>query len=230
MSNEPGFHNRQIVLAATISNLLYNLGQSTYDEVAPKIEYWIEYTLTEQFTTIEDLVERVSPVAWCNRGSHPQISRFLKEFHGAPNRSEQARSFVDRLSLHVLRWFAVASTDNLKLNRYSGSVSKGGGYGFLRAASFVGNLIRHGLLDREAVRRHLPKPLTTHYYCDDDDDEDDTVKRAIRANAIYVSGRSERLRIDRFRPVNLFARREGDHSLGGTRERVERTLFVTWAI
>ena len=31
-----------------------------------------------------------------------------------------------------------------------------------------------------------------------------------------VSGCSERLRIDWFRPVNLFARREGDHSLGGT--------------
>ena len=34
-----------------------------------------------------------------------------------------------------------------------------------------------------------------------------------------VSGRSERLRIDRFRPVNLYARRRRDHSLGGTREK-----------
>ena len=183
MSNEPGFHNRQVVLASTICNLFYNIGPSTYDEIAPKIEYWIEYALTERFATIDDLVERVSSVAWNSVGSHPHISRFLREFRDAPHRSQQARSFVDGLCLYVLRWFSVASADNLRLNWYSGSVSKSGGYGFIRVASFVGNLIQRGLLDRQPVRQHLSKPLTTHHYCNVNDD--DTVKRAIRANAIY---------------------------------------------
>lgn len=183
MSSGPGFHNRQIVLAATICNLLYDLGPSTYDEISPTIQYWIDHCLTEQFMTIEDLVERVSPVAWSDRGSHPHISRFLKEFREAPRRSEQTRSFVDELCLHVFRWFSVASADNLGANWCGGLVSGGGGFGFIRAASFVGHLIECGLLGRELVRRHLSKQLTTHHY--NDNDGGDVVKQAIRATAIY---------------------------------------------
>ena len=178
MSSEPGFHNRQIVLATTICNLLYDLGPSTYDEISPTIQYWIDNCLTEQLTTIGDLVERVSPVAWSDRGSHPHISRFLKEFHEAPRRSEQTRSFVDELCVHILRWFSVASVDDLGTNWCHGLVSSGGGFGFIRAASFVGHLIGCGLLDRELVRRHLSKQLTAHHH-------NDVVKQAIRANAIY---------------------------------------------
>ena len=63
----------------------------------------------------------------------------------------------------------------------TGLVSKDGGYGFVRAASFVGHLIGRGLVDRELVRRHLCKPLTVHYYSDSGDAQ----KQAIRANAIY---------------------------------------------
>jgi len=183
MSSGPGFHNRQIVLATTICNLLYDLGPSTYDEISPTIQYWIDDCLTEQFTTIEDLVERVSPVAWSHRGSHPHISRFLKEFHEAPCRSEQTRSFVDELCVRILRWFSVASVDDLGRNQSRSLVSRGGGFGFVRAASFVGHLIGRGLLGRELVRRHISKQLTAHHY--NDGDGDDTVKQVIRANAIY---------------------------------------------
>jgi hypothetical protein len=179
MSNEPGFHNRQIVLAATICNLLYDLEPSTYDEIAPSIEYWVDYAIIEELTTTEELVERVSPVAWSDRGSHSHISRFLKEFRDAPGRSEQTRSFVDGLCFRFLRWFSVASADDLGANSDTGLVSRSGGFGFIRAASFVGHLIEYGLLGREFVRRHLPKPLTTYHH------NDDIVKQAIRANAIY---------------------------------------------
>lgn len=50
------------------------------------------------------------------------------------------------------------------MNRYSGTVASGGGYGFIEAASFVGHLVERGLLDHRLVRLHLIKPLTTHYY------------------------------------------------------------------
>ena len=109
MSKESGCHDCQVVLALNICGLLYDLGQLTYNGIKPKLEYWIEYVLTEQFVTVNDLVERVLPVAWDTRGSHSDISQFLKEFCETPHRSEQARSFIDGLCLHVLRWFAVAS-------------------------------------------------------------------------------------------------------------------------
>ena len=181
MSNGTGYHNCKAALASNIRDLLRDLEPSTYDEIAPMIEYWVEYGLTEKFTTIVDLVERVSPVAWDTHGSPSDISRFLKEFRDAPHRSEQARSFIDELCLHILRWFAVASTDKFGAEWRDGLVSKGGGPGFIRAASFVGHLIECGLLGRELVRRHLPKPLTTHRY----NNNGDAMNQAIRANAIY---------------------------------------------
>ena len=181
MSNEPDYRDRQVVLASNICNLLYGLSPSTYDEVAPKIEYWIEYVLNEQFTTTDDLVERVSAVAWEGRGSYPDISRFLKEFRDAPHRSEQARSFVDRLCLYVLQWFAVASAEDLWENWSSALVSKCGGRGYIRSASFMGNLIERGLLGREPVRQYIFGPLTNHYY-----NEENPRKQSINANAIYL--------------------------------------------
>jgi hypothetical protein len=63
MPDGPGYHNRQLALAAKIRALLCSLSPSTYEEIAPNIEYWIEYGITEQFTTIDDLVERVSSVS-----------------------------------------------------------------------------------------------------------------------------------------------------------------------
>ena len=180
MSNEPGYHDRQIVLASNICGLLCDLTPSTYDEVAPKIEYWIEYALDEQFAMTSDFVEQVLTVSWDDRGSHPDISRFLKEFRDAPHRSEQARSFVDELCRHFLRWFGVASAEDLWTNWYTGSVSKKGQPGFLRAASFAGHLIERGLLGREPVQWHIFKPLTNHYY-----NKDNLSKQVYRANAIY---------------------------------------------
>ena len=180
MSDEPGYHNCKAVLATNICNLLCSLGPSTYNEIAPKIEYWIEYSLTEQFTTIDDLAERVSSVAWREHIPRWHISIFLKKFRGGSHCSEQARTFIDELCFHILRWFAVASAEDLLADSSKALVSKGGGRGFLRAALFVGHLIKHGLLSRELVRRHLSKPLTTHHYNDDN-----VVKQAVRARAIY---------------------------------------------
>ena len=174
MSDRYEYRNRKVVLAARINNLLCDLGPSTYDEIAPGIEYWIEYALAEQLMTVNDLVEQVSSVAWDNRGSYLDISRFLKEFREAPHRPEQARSFVDELCLHVLRWFAVASANDFGVGRLP--ISNGGGPGFIRAASFVGHLIKRGFFGRELVRRHLKSLMTNHY---------NNNAGAIRANAIY---------------------------------------------
>ena len=180
MSNDPDHHDRQVVLASNIRSLLCDLTPSTYDEVSPKIEYWIEYVLSEQFTTTDDLAERVAAVAWEDRGSHPDISRFLKEFRDAPRRSEQARSFVDGLCLYILRWFPVATAEDLWENWSHGLVSKRGGRGFIRAASLVGHLIKCGLLGGEPVRQHIFKPLMNRYY-----NHDNFRKQAVRADAIY---------------------------------------------
>ena len=150
--------------------------------LSPKIEYWIEYALTEQSVNVDDLVEQLSSMAWDSGSSDADIARFLKEFHDAPHRSEQARSFVDELCLHLLRWFAVASADDLDRDWHTGLVSRSGGCGFTRAASFVGHLIECGLLGRELVGKHLSKPLTSHYYNNNDDG---VVKQVIRADAIF---------------------------------------------
>ena len=161
MSSGPGYHNRQSVLAANICNLFYSLDSSTYNEIAPKIEYWIEYVITERFTPIEDLVERVSSVAWGECASPSDVSRFLKEFRDAPRRSEPMRSFVDEFCLHVLRWFAIAASEDPS-TYLKDSIKSGGGSGFVRAALFVGHLIKCGLFSHDLVRRHLIKPLITH--------------------------------------------------------------------
>ena len=126
------------------------------------------------------LAERVSPVAWGTRGSHSDISRFLKGFRDAPHRSGRVKSFVDELCLCVVRWFAVASAEDLWVRWHSGLVSERGGPGFVRAASFVGHLIECGLLGQNLVRRFIFKPLTAHFY-----NKDNFTKQSVRANAIY---------------------------------------------
>jgi len=151
-----------------------------YDKITPRIEYWIEYVLRERFTTVDELVEGVSCMAWESGGSYSGIGRFFKEFHDAPHRSEQARSFVTQLCSHVLRWFAIASVEYLSVTLRSGSIASGGGPGFIRAASFVGHLIEHGLLSQELVRQHLLKPLINHY-----DGNEAHIWEPLKANAIY---------------------------------------------
>jgi hypothetical protein len=162
MSGGPGYHNRQFILAANIRSLLSSLSPPTYDEIAPKIEYWIEYVITEQFMTTDDLVERVSSVVWEDCGSHLGILRLLKDFRDTPHRSEAVRSFVVQLCAHVLRWFAIAAAEDLSAHWENSSVVSGGGVGFIRAAKFVGYLIECGLLSQDLVQRHLIKPLITH--------------------------------------------------------------------
>ena len=184
MSREHGYTNRQTVILPKIYSLFCSLDPLTYNEVAPKVESWIEYALAEHSTTIDELVREVSSVAWSIHVSHPSIARFLKEFRDVPHRSEQAKSFVDELCPYVLRWFAAASAENLSVDSggylSSSKVAKGGGGGFISAASFVGYLIEWGLLSSDLVRRHLVKPLIAHHYGDRDD-----VQRSVRAIAIY---------------------------------------------
>jgi hypothetical protein len=113
----------------------------------------------------DDLVERVSAVAWAPCSSRSDISRFLKEFHDAPHRSERARSFVERVvppRSSVVRdscsrgppRIAPGSPLCRRMVDWKASV---------RAASFVGHLIECGLLSHDLVRRHLIKPLITHH-------------------------------------------------------------------
>lgn len=182
--DEGGFHKRGLYIVLNIRSLLISLTKrsSEYDDITPKIEYWIEYVLREQFTTVDELVEGVSQVAWDCDIPYTNVARFLREFSDAPHRSEQARCFVDRLCEHILRWFAIASVGNLPMRPYQfpSSVASGGRKGFIGAASFVGHLIKWGLLSDELVRRHLVKPLIAHHYTDLSDHQ-----RLTRVVAIY---------------------------------------------
>jgi len=164
MAMQPGLHNRRAHLTSKIRSLLISIAKdpSEYDNITPKIEYWIEYGLRERFTTVDVLVEDVSYVAWDQYGSHTSVVRFLKEFYDAPHRSEQARSFVDGLCEHLLRWFAMAATEDTYFAD-STSVASGGGPGFMYAAWFVGSLVEWGLISHDLVRQHLVKPLISHH-------------------------------------------------------------------
>ena len=123
----------------------------------------------------------MSYVAWDDGGDFANVGRFLKEFHDAHRFSWLVNTFVPRLGWYVLRWFAIALLEDLWASSGSGSVSKGGAPGFIRAASFVGHLIRCGLLAPEPIRRHLIKPLINHH----NDDEHRESAEAVRTNALY---------------------------------------------
>ena len=159
MNTGPGYRHHQYVLVANISDLLRALGPSTYNEVAPKIEYWIEHVITERFITADDLVEQLSPLAWklSPENHRSAIPRFLKEFRDAPNSSKEAKSFVDSFCFRILRWFMVALADSVPISKssFDESVVLDGAKGFICAASFVGHLIERDLLSRELVRRYL---------------------------------------------------------------------------
>ena len=179
MSEVTDYHHRGTIIGAKIYDLLHSLGPSTYDEISPKIEYWIEYGLTEQSVDANDLVERLSSMVWDYGGSGAVIAQFLKEFHDAPHRSEQAKSFVDELCSRILRWFAAASAEDIPYIG-PGVVESNGASSFRKAASFVGHIIECGLISHKLVRRHLVKPLITHRCVDRDRGGD-----IVRANAIY---------------------------------------------
>jgi len=122
-------------------------------------------------------------MAWEDGGSFANVGRFLKEFRDAPHCSEQARSFVNQLCSHVLRWFAVVSVEHHQdpTESYGGVIVRRGAKGFIRAASFVGHLIECGLLSHELVQQHLVKPLADHYY----GNAENFKRHSVRGNAIY---------------------------------------------
>lgn len=176
-------HNRQEAILSKIRSLFYPLDPSTYNEVSPKVEFWIEYALAEHLTTIDELVKEISLVAWHVHVSYPTVARFLKEFRDAPHRSEQAKSFVDEFCPYVLQRFAVASAGYLSVDpgRSLRQDATKGGEGFIGAATFVGYLIEWDLLSSDLVRRHLVKPLIAHHYYENRDDD----QRSFRAIAIF---------------------------------------------
>lgn len=57
--------------------------------------------------------------------SFPSVARFPKEFRDAPNHSEQAKTFVDELCPHVLRWFAAVSAEKYARRHVLGTSSSG---------------------------------------------------------------------------------------------------------
>ena len=183
MTEGPDYHKRRGVICSKIRSLLTSLtGEPPkYDQIVPKIEYWIEFALRERFATVDELVEGVSGAAWEEGGFHKNVGRFFREFYDASHRSEQARSFVAQLCPYVLRWFAIASAEDLWLDSDSGDLSFRGGPAFIRAASFVGSLIEWGMLSRELVRQYLVKPLINH----NNNHGHKYSPEAVRANAIY---------------------------------------------
>ena len=182
MDKGRGLHNRGHYIALKIRSLLtfltvYELQE--YDKIAQKIEFWIEYVLRERFTTVDELVEGVSYIAWDGCKSHASIAWFFRGFRMASHRSEQAKTFVDELCGYILRWFAIVSVENLSRDRYFELVGKYTGNSFVAAASLVGHLIEQNLLSHELVRRHLIKPLIAHHHTDQDSIQ------VLRASAIY---------------------------------------------
>jgi len=173
------YHDRDNIISTKICSLFYSLKTSTYDEVAPKIEYWIECALTEQLTTIDKLVEQVSVIAWTNHDFHAS-ARFLKGFRDAPHRSEQAKLLVDELCARAFRWFLVASAEDFSSDLWDGRIWSHGGKDPIQGVPFVGHLIEYDLLNHELVRRHLVKSLIAHHYTDRD-----TLAEAARARVIY---------------------------------------------
>ena len=173
------YDNRGTGVSARIYSLLSYLDTPTYDELAPKIEYWIELALTQQLTTVGELVDHLSILPWTIYRCPTSFARFLKEFRDSPRRSAQARSFVDKFCTRVFVWFAAASAEDLAMDWQNDMVASGGGYGSIEAASFVGHLIERDLVDHELVRLHLIKSLTIHYY-----PQPDRPEETVRVSAI----------------------------------------------
>ena len=165
MDLRPGFHNRGHHISLKIRSLLTSLPQeqSEFDKAAQNIEFWIEYILREQFMTVDELVEGVSYAAWDSCSSSANVARFFKEFRNTPHRSERARSLVDKLCEHILRWFAIAAAEDFHIGNFGTIAVDNGGRGLMHAASIVGHLIECGMLGHDLVRRHLIKPLIAHH-------------------------------------------------------------------
>ena len=175
------YQNRGTGVSAKIYSLLSCLNTETYQEIVPKLEYWIEFAFSQQFTTAAKLAEHVSTMAWVVHISPTSLARFLKEFRDSPRRSAHARSFVNELCTQAFWWFTAASAEDLPMSwSYRHQVANGGGGGFMEAASFVGHLIECDLLNHKLVRQHLIKPLTIHYY-----PSPGTIQELVRSAAIF---------------------------------------------
>lgn len=158
------YQDRGVAVSRKIYTLFTCLDVETYEEVAPKIEYWTEWAFSQQLTTVDKLVEHLSDLAWTTYRCPASFARFLREFRDSPRRSPQAKLFVKEFCARVFWWFAAASAEDLAMAWQKDTVAGGGGCGFVEAASFIGHLIEYDMLDHKLVRQHLVKPLTTHHY------------------------------------------------------------------
>ena len=175
------YHNCGISVSGKIYDIFRQLNPQTCGDLTPRIESWIEVALTQELTTVDELIVRVSNLAWFGPGDgfHSSFARFLKRFRDSSRRSEQARSFVDGVCARLFRWFAAASADDIEMNQTPGNTAQNGGTGFVEGTSTVGLLIECQLLDHELVRLHLIKRLTHHYPYPPGS------ARTVRASAIY---------------------------------------------
>jgi hypothetical protein len=160
MSDRPGYHHRQPILAAHICRLLYSLGSSTYDETAPKIDHWVECVIAEQFTTTGGLVGRVPSMTWGYRGSRSNLSWFSKES------SLRCTPPLRAPEIHRLRGVYFGGFQQPQRTASPSIVMpppvvSGGSDGFVRAGLFIGHLVGRGLPSYDLVRKHLIKPLVT---------------------------------------------------------------------
>lgn len=180
---DPNFDSHYLghLFTDKISSMIISLTKEPleYRKIAQKIEFWIEYTFRERIMTVDRLVWGVSLMRWDGGDSYTNVGRFLKEFRDTPHRSEQARSFVDKLCEDTLQTFAIKSAGNVSMGQDS-SLGPGGAKGFIGRASLIGYFIERGLLSHEFVRRHLVKPLIAHHYTDCDGDQ-----KSVRAMVIY---------------------------------------------
>ena len=174
-----GYHNRGVAISAKICSLLRSLNTSTYGDITPKTEYWIELALTQQLTTVDELAEGVSLLVWNNQSYAAGLARFLKEFRDSPRRSTQAKPFVENVCTRIFQWFVVASAEDLGEDWKDGLVAIGGGYRFMEVTSYIGHLVEHGLFSPELVRLHLIRSLTMHHYS-----SPNRPAETVRANAI----------------------------------------------
>jgi len=83
------------------------------DEVAPKIEYWTEWTFNQQL--IKKLVEHLSDLAWTAYRYPTSFVQILKEFRDSSHRSVQAESFINKFSARHFWLFAATSAEDLAM-------------------------------------------------------------------------------------------------------------------
>ena len=83
-----GYDHYKDPLIANVRGFLSFLHPSTYHEMTPKIEFWIETIIKEGFLTAKGLAEQFSEIAWWNDDRNAEIPWLLKEFCDAVEQAQ----------------------------------------------------------------------------------------------------------------------------------------------